>query len=93
MDLSGIIIAELGVREGTSQSSGRPWKIASYVLETLEAYPHRMAFDVNDGDTGRIARLDIKKGKRMTIYFDIDAHEYNGKWFNSFRAYDAKENV
>lgn len=92
MEVSGIIIAETGVREGTSKS-GRPWKMAGYVLETLEAYPKRIAFEVSDGDAGRIARLAIKQGKRMTVYFDVDAREYEGRWFNTVRAYDAKELV
>lgn len=90
METSGVIIAETGVREGVSKS-GRQWKMAGYVLETLEAYPKRVFFEVSDGDAGRIARLAIKQGKRMTIFFDVDAREYEGRWFNTVRVYDAKE--
>lgn len=89
MEITGIITHQLPVREGTTKT-GTPWKIASFVLETLESYPKHMAFDVSDGTSGRIDRLNITVGKKYTVYFDIDAHSYDGKWFNSIRAYDAR---
>lgn len=91
MEIKGRIYKELGVREGTSASTGRPWKIASYVLETIEQYPKRMSFEVSDGETGRIARLNIKEGKVMTIFFDISASEYQGRWYNRITCWDARE--
>ena len=27
-------------------------------------------------------------GEDITVSFDIDAHEYNGRWFNEIRAYN-----
>lgn len=64
--------------------------MASYVLVTGGLRPSYFVFDVFDGMDGRINRLGIEAGKEMTIYFDIDAHEYQGKWFNTIRAYDAR---
>lgn len=93
MEIEGIIIAEAGVREGTSKTTGAPYKVATYVVETLEQYPHRMVFDVNDGTDGRVARLGIAKGKRMKLYFYINAREYNGRWYNSITVNDAREIV
>ena len=90
MEIVGKIIAELGLREGVSQVTGNPWKIASYVIETIEAFPKRMVFDVSDGTAGRIERLGIKKDQVMRVWFEIDAHEKDGKWFNAIRAYDAR---
>ena len=29
----------------------------------------------------------------MTIQFDIDAHEYNGRWFNEIRCYNVLRSV
>ena len=91
MEFKGRILKELGVREGTSASTGRPWRIASYVLETIEQYPKRMSFEVSDGESGRIARLNIKEGKVMTIFFDISASEYQGRWYNRITCWDARE--
>ena len=32
--------------------------------------------------------FNIQQGEDLTIQFDIDAHEYNGRWFNEIRAYN-----
>lgn len=90
MEITGIITHALPVREGTSRN-GSSWKIATYVLETVEQYPKHIAFDVSDGTSGRIERLNIQIGQKYTVYFDIDARSTaDGKWFNSIRAYDAR---
>lgn len=89
MEIEGNIIQELAPRQGEGKNG--PWRSQTYVLETIESYPKRVAFDVFDGQTGRIERLGIRAGKRMRVFFDIDAHEYNGRWFNTVRAYDARE--
>lgn len=89
MEIEGIIKQVLPVREGVSQNGA--WKTASYVIETEERYPRRMVFDVRDGRDGRIARLNIQEGKRMRVSFDIDAHEYQGRWFNEITAWGAKD--
>ena len=47
-----------------------------------------MAFEVFGED--RLQRFNIQVGQEVNIAFDIDAHEYNGRWFNSIRAYDVR---
>lgn len=89
MEITGIIKHVLPVREGVSANGA--WKTASYVIETEERYPRRMVFDVRDGRDGRIDRLGIKEGKRMKVWYDIDASEYNGRWYNNVTAWDARE--
>ena len=34
MEIQGKIIQELGLREGVSSVTGKPWKMAGYVIET-----------------------------------------------------------
>ena len=36
----------------------------------------------------KIKQFNIHNGEDITIQFDIDAHEYNGRWFNEIRAYN-----
>ena len=91
MDITGRIIAVLPERSGVSQRSGSEWKVASYVLETQEQYPKKMCFEVFGTD--RIQNLNIQVGEMLTVSFDIDAHEYNGRWFNSIRAFRVDRNV
>ena len=52
-------------------------------------YPKRMAFEVFGED--RIKNFALKQGEEdVTVSFEIDAHEYDGRWFNEVRAYNAK---
>lgn len=86
MEIQGKIIKVLPERSGTSARG--EWKVGSYVLETQEQYPKKMVFEVFGDD--RIKRFNIQEGQDVTVFFDIDAHEYQGRWFNSFRAYDVR---
>lgn len=90
MEVTGKIIAVLPERGGTSARTGSEWKLGQYVLETLEQYPKKMAFEVFGSD--RIAQFNIQVGDIMTVSFDIDAHEYQGRWFNSIRAWKVDRN-
>ena len=91
MEITGRIIAVLPERSGVSQRSGAEWKVATYVLETQEQYPKKMAFEVFGVE--RIQQFNIQVGEMMTVSFDIDAHEYQGRWFNSIRAFRVDRNV
>lgn len=84
MEIQGKVIAVLPERSGVSARG--EWKSQSYVIETHEAYPKQMVFDVFGAD--RIAQFNIKSGEEITVSFDITAHEYNGRWFNNIRAWN-----
>lgn len=88
MELTGKIIAVLPERSGTAKSTGNPWKAQSFVIETHDTYPRKMVFDVFGED--RLQRFNIKNGQEVLVSFDIDAHEYQGRWYNSIRAYDVR---
>ena len=87
MELQGKIIAVLPEKTGTSARGD--WKVQEYVVETHDAYPKKMVFSVFGAD--RISRFNIQAGQEVTVAFDIDAHEYNGRWFNSIRAFDVRQ--
>lgn len=92
MELTGKIIAALPERGGVAQRSGAEWKAQSFVLETInEQYPKKFVFDVFGSD--RLANFNIQIGEVMTVSFDIDAHEYNGRWFNDIRAWKVDRNI
>ena len=86
MELQGKIIVALPERSGTSARG--EWKSQSFVVETHDAYPRKMVFDVFGSD--RLARFNIQVGQEVMVSFDIDAHEYNGRWFNNIRAFDVR---
>lgn len=87
MELQGRVIAETGERTGTSARGD--WKLKGYVIETHENYPRKMMFEVFGED--RLRRFNIQVGQEVLVSFDIDAREYNGRWFNSIRAYDVRQ--
>lgn len=85
MEIFGKIICALPIRSGVSAKTGNPWQLATYVLETQDQYPKRMVFDVFGQDI--IAKFNIQVGESLTVSFDIDAHEHQGRWFNSVRCW------
>ena len=87
MELQGKIIAAMPERSGVSARG--EWKVQEFVLETHDAYPKKMVFSVFGAD--RLARFNIQVGQEVTVAFDIDAHEYQGRWFNSIRAFDVRQ--
>ena len=84
MELTGKVIAVLEPRSGTSKT-GNAWMVQEYVLETQEQYPRKMCFDVFGED--KIKQFNIQAGEDITVSFDIDAREWQGRWFNSIRAW------
>ena len=89
MELQGKVIAVLPERSGISARG--EWKCQTYVIETQEQYPKKMAFDVFGAD--RIVNFGIQVGMVVDVSFDIDAHEYQGRYFNQIRAWDVKNVV
>lgn len=73
----------LPTRSGTS-ARGTQWSSQTAVIETHEQYPKRVAFDVL-GD--KITEFNLQVGEEVTVSFDINAREYNGKWWNSVNAW------
>ena len=92
MDATGTIIQVMPAQSGVSQRSGNPWMSQEYVLEIPGSYPKRMVFRIFGED--RIKQFNIQQGEQnVTVQFDIDAHEYNGRWFNEVRCYNVLRSV
>lgn len=83
MDITGKIIAVLPTRSGTS-AKGTQWSSQTAVIETHEQYQKKVAFDVL-GE--KITEFNLQVGEEVTVSFDINAREFNGKWFNSVNAW------
>ena len=84
MELAGKVSAVLEPRGGVSKN-GNEWKVQEYVIETHDQYPRRMCFDVFGAD--KIQQFNIQVGEELNVFFDIDAREWQGRWFNSIRAW------
>ena len=85
MEIIGKAISALPVKSGVSQRTGEQWQSREYVIETQEQYPKKMCFEVFGTD--KLKEFNIRNNDLIKVHFDITAREYNGKWYNSVRAW------
>lgn len=89
MEISGKIIAVLPLQSGTSKA-GRAWKKQEYVLETQDTYPRKVKFDFF-GD--RVDQYPLAIGDDVTVSFDIESREFNGRWYTDIHGWKAEKGV
>ena len=83
MEITGKVLAVLELQSGTSKK-GSEWKKRDFVIETLdEKFPKKVCFTLFGDRADACPSIDSV----VNVAFDIDAHEYNGKWFNSINAW------
>lgn len=87
MEIKGKIIVALPEMTGTSKA-GNPWKKREYVLETQETYPKKVHFDFF-GE--RADQFPLAVGDVITLSFDIESREFNGRWYTSIRGWKAEK--
>ena len=89
MEFNGKIIAVTQVRTGVSAKGS--WAAQDYVVENTESrYPSRLLFTVYGEEN--IKKYNIKLGEQVTVSFDTNATEHEGKWFGTNRAYRVTKN-
>jgi hypothetical protein len=91
MEIVGKIIQVLPEQGGVSKTSGKEWKLQAYVLETQEQYPRKVHFEVFGED--RIKANPCQLDDIVTVSFDIESREFNGRWYTSIRAWKIQQGV
>lgn len=91
MEITGRIILVLPVQSGTSARTGNPWMSQEYVIETQDNYPRKCCFRIFGED--KIKQFNIQAGEVLTVSFDIDASEYQGRWYNRINAWAVNRNA
>lgn len=89
MEISGKIIAVLPPQGGVSKA-GRQWKKQEYVLETHDNFPKKVKFDFF-GD--RVDQYPLAIGDEVTVSFDIESREFNGRWYTDIHGWRADKGV
>ena len=85
MEIKGTIIAALPEVSGVSSRSGNPWKKREYVLENTEGnFPRKVAFTCFGENADKI---QLQGGQAVTMYFDVESREYNGRWYTDIRCW------
>ena len=85
MEITGKLIASMPLKSGMSQKTGKSWQSKEYILEIPGQYVRHFAFTVFGEE--RLKQFNLRKDEEITVSFDIDAHEWHGRWFNEVRAY------
>ena len=88
MEVVGKIALVLPAQEGVGRN-GNPWKVQPYVLETLDQYPRKVHFEVFGED--RIKQNPCELNQLVTVSFDIESREFNGRWYTSIRAWKIQQ--
>lgn len=84
MEIKGKIIAVLPISTGSGKNG--EWKSQDAVLETSDQYPKKVAFNMfND----KIQDLNI--GDEVTVSFEVESREYNGRWYTTVRAWKVEK--
>ena len=91
MEVVGKIIQVLPEQGGVGKTSGKEWKLQAYVLETQEQYPKKVHFEVFGED--RIKANPCQLDDIVTVSFDIESREFNGRWYTSVRAWRIQQGV
>ena len=71
--------------EGVSKSSGKEFKYFTFIGETVEQYPRKIAFDVF-GEK-RIANCQVNENEVYNVSFDLESREFEGRWYTKANAW------
>lgn len=85
MEINGKIIQVFPTKSGVSAKTGKEWASQDAVLEIPGQYVRHMLFTIFGEEN--IQRVGLYVGANVNVSFDIDAHEYQGKYYNSIKAY------
>jgi hypothetical protein len=85
MEIVEKITQVLPLQQGVSKTSGKDWQLQAYVLETQEQYPKKVHFEMFGEDRIKSNLCDIDD--IVTVSFDIESREFNGRWYTSIRAW------
>ncbi len=83
--LKGKIIAELPEKSGTGKN-GKEWKSKEYVVTEPGQYVKNVCFQVLNGN---IDNFGLSTGQEVELQCEIDARQWQEKWFNSITCWKA----
>ncbi len=82
MQLTAKLIQVLPLQSG--QGKNGEWKKQDIILETDGQYPKKVCVAIW-GD--RINNAQLQVGNNLTIDFDVESREFNGRWYTDVKAW------
>ncbi len=85
LEITGKVFQKLQ-EEGGIGKTGNSWKKQNFILETLDTqYPKKISIAMWGDKVDTLAT--IAEGTIVTVFFDVESREYNGKWYTDVKAY------
>ena len=85
MEVQVKVISKFDTVEGVSKSSGKEFKYFTFIGETIEQYPRKIAFEAF-GEK-RIANCQVNENDVYNVSFDVESREFEGKWYTKASAW------
>jgi len=82
MQLTAKLIQILPLQTGNGKNG--TWKKQDIIVETSDQYPKKICVSVW-GDKADASLLKI--GNMLSVSFDVESREYNGKWYTDVKAW------
>lgn len=85
MELQGKIIAIMPSVAGVSQSTGKAWKKQDFIIETMDQYPKKVAFEAWNDDCRQLD--DLAQGNVIKVAFNIESREHDSRWYTQLKSW------
>ena len=82
MQITAKLVQILPLQSGTGRNG--EWKKQDIIVETDGQYPKKICISIW-GDKINPAQLQI--GNNLTIDFDVESREFNGRWYTDVKAW------
>ncbi|OIP02696.1 MAG: hypothetical protein AUJ97_05680 [Bacteroidetes bacterium CG2_30_32_10] len=82
MELKAKLVQLLPLQSGEGKNG--PWKKQDIILETDGQYPKKVCVSIW-GDKINVNQLQL--GNQLTVSFDIESREFNGRWYTDVKAW------
>ncbi|MCL2649989.1 MAG: DUF3127 domain-containing protein [Candidatus Azobacteroides sp.] len=82
MQLTARLFQVLPLQSGISRNG--EWKKQDIVVETDGQFPKKICVSIW-GD--KINQAQLQQGNMLTIDFDVESREYNGRWYTDVKAW------
>ena len=92
MEIKGILKAKVGDQSGVSQRTGNNWRTTEWLVVIPGQYEKKIKFEVRGVE--RCQQWEDffngmpDKNAPVLVKFEINADEYEGKWYNRVEAWD-----
>lgn len=93
MEIKGKVVHCETIKKGVSSKTGKAWMSFEFVVETNEQYPKHALLKVFGEDRVKEFGKFCKPGTSVKVQFDVDANEYQGRWYNSLMVWKIEEDV